>query len=100
MADKTSASVQIRVIEVVAACLWVAAIGLLAVASVGTVPGGADMGRWALLIGMIALAATVWAIATWMVEVIRLEFELLRLSRPRSKGELRSIQRDEGDGTR
>ena len=68
---------RVRIVDMVAVVLWVAALGILTVATI--LEEGGNLARWALMAGMLATTATFWAIATWMVEVIRLEYEITTL---------------------
>jgi hypothetical protein len=77
LADRTeAASMRVRVADVVSLALWLGAIALLVFS---TVQDSNHLGRWALLMGMMALAATFWSVATWVVEVMRMEFEISKL---------------------
>ena len=86
MADKSS--VRVRLIDALTVVLWVVAATLLVLAELAF-EGSPAMARFGLFIGMLALGATFWAIAVWMVEVIRLEYEITTLRRV-PKGQKRS----------
>jgi len=78
---------RVRLVDALSLVLWLAALVLLIIGDVLHDPTGSDLGRWGIFVAMLALATTVWAIATWVVEVIRLEFEITTLRRlPRSRG--------------
>ena len=77
LADRTNVQTRVRVVDIAAVVLWMVAIALLIVGT--AVRGEGYLGRWGLLVGMLALAVTIWAIATWMIEVIRLEYEITKL---------------------
>lgn len=84
LADRSNMQMRVRVIDLVVVTLWLTAIALLAIGTLMDL--GGHIGRWGLLVGMMALATTMWAIATWMVEVIRLEYEITTLRRlPRKR---------------
>jgi len=87
LADRSS-SLRVRLVDVIAVFLWLAGITLLIIGDRLDDPTGADIARYGVFVGMLALATTFWAIAIWMVEVIRLEYEittLRRVSRNRAK---------------
>ena len=67
---------RVRVVDVIALAMWLGAIALLVFS---TVQDSNHEGRWGLLVGMMALGVTLWSVATWIVEVMRLEFEISKL---------------------
>jgi hypothetical protein len=78
LADRTTAaSVRVRLIDVASVLMWLTAIALMIVSTVDE--SASVIGRWGLLVGMMALAGTLWSVATWIVEVMRLEFEITKL---------------------
>lgn len=77
---------RVRVVDVLAFLLWVVGAVLLVIGDLMDDPTGADIARYGVFIGMLALATTFWAIATWMVDIIRLEYEITTLHRlPRNR---------------
>lgn len=79
LADKTTASsIRMRVVDLVSLALWAAAVVILVVATAhGDAP---NLARWGILVGLMALASTMWCVATWIVDVIRMEIEVSKLS--------------------